>query len=83
MADTHVITALVKRRAELAGQIEAAHEGPRKMIADLETMDLAILPRPTHPRELPNQPGNLASSIVRRRKTRQQSSHGMMVKSGQ
>jgi hypothetical protein len=24
MADTHVITALVKRRAELAGQIEVA-----------------------------------------------------------
>ncbi len=39
MADPHVIAALVKRRAELAGQIEAAHEGLRKMIMDLENLD--------------------------------------------
>ena len=31
MAEPHVIIALGKRRAELAGQIEAAHEGLRKM----------------------------------------------------
>ena len=43
MADPHVITALVKRRAELAGGIEAAHEALRKMIMDLETLDAAIL----------------------------------------
>ena len=43
MADPHVITALVKRRAELAGKIEAAHEGLRKMIVDLENLDATIV----------------------------------------
>jgi hypothetical protein len=38
MADPHVITALVKRRAELAGQIEATHEALRKMVLDLENL---------------------------------------------
>ena len=42
MADPHVITALVKRRAELAGQIEATHEALRKMVLDLENLDATI-----------------------------------------
>jgi hypothetical protein len=36
MADSHVITALVKRRAELAGQIELTHEALRKITAKAE-----------------------------------------------
>src|SRR5262249_44371224 len=43
MADPHVITALVKRRAELAGQIEATHEALRKMVLDLENLDATIV----------------------------------------
>ena len=39
MADPHVISALVKKRANLAGEIEAAHEGLRQMIMDLENLD--------------------------------------------
>lgn len=42
MADPHVITALVKRRAELAGQIERTHEALRKMVLDLENLDATI-----------------------------------------
>jgi hypothetical protein len=45
MADPHVISALVKRRAELAGQIEATHEALRKMVLDLENLDATIHPR--------------------------------------
>jgi hypothetical protein len=43
MAGPHVITALVKRRAELAGQIEATHEALRKMVLDLENLDATIV----------------------------------------
>jgi hypothetical protein len=39
MAEPHVITALVKRRAELAGEIEATHERLRQMVLDLENLD--------------------------------------------
>lgn len=35
----YVVTGLVKRRAELAGKIEAMHEELRKLLADLETID--------------------------------------------
>jgi hypothetical protein len=38
----YVVTGLVKRRAELAGDIELAHELLGKMIADLENFDAAI-----------------------------------------
>ena len=34
---------LVKRRAELSGEIEATHERLRKMVADLEALDATIL----------------------------------------
>ena len=43
MAEPHVITALVRKRAELAGDIENAHEALRKMIHDLETVDATLL----------------------------------------
>lgn len=39
----YVLTGLVKRRAELAGEIEATHARLRKMIDDLEKLDSVIL----------------------------------------
>jgi hypothetical protein len=39
MADPHVITALVKKRALLAGNIENAHAQLRQMVMDLENLD--------------------------------------------
>jgi hypothetical protein len=38
-----VVSGLIKRRAELAGDIEKAHESIRRMIADLENLDATIL----------------------------------------
>jgi hypothetical protein len=38
-----VVSGLVKRRAELAGDIERTHETPRKMVADLENLDATIV----------------------------------------
>lgn len=35
----YMVTGLVKRRAELAGEIKATHEALRRMVADLETLD--------------------------------------------
>ena len=43
MAEPHVITALVRRRAELSGDIEITHERLSQMIKDLETLDKTIL----------------------------------------
>ncbi len=43
MADPHVITALVRKRAELAGEIEATHERLRQMLADLENVDATLV----------------------------------------
>jgi hypothetical protein len=37
-----VIAALVTRRTELAGEIEATHEALRKMVMDLENLDATI-----------------------------------------
>jgi hypothetical protein len=37
-----VVSGLVKRRAALAGEIEAMHEQLRKMVADLENLDATI-----------------------------------------
>jgi hypothetical protein len=42
MADPHVVTALVRKRAEPAGDIENAHEALRKMILDLENLDATL-----------------------------------------
>lgn len=39
----YVLQGLVKRRAELAGEIETAHERLRRMIDDLEKLDSVIL----------------------------------------
>jgi hypothetical protein len=39
----YVLTGLVKRRAEIAGEIEAGHERLKKLIADLEALDSTIL----------------------------------------
>jgi len=38
-----VVAGLVKRRAELAGDIEKAHESLRRMVQDLENLDATIL----------------------------------------
>jgi len=37
------VSGLVKRRAELAGDIEKTHEALRKMVLDLENLDATIL----------------------------------------
>ena len=42
MAEPHVITALVKKRAALAGEIEATHERLRQMVLDLENLDATL-----------------------------------------
>lgn len=39
----YVMTGLVKRRAELAGEIERTHEALRKMVIDLEHLDSTIV----------------------------------------
>ena len=38
----YVLTGLVKRRAEVAGEIEATHEKLRGTLANLESLDLTI-----------------------------------------
>ena len=38
-----VLSRLVKRRTELAGDIEKAHEALRRMVLDLENLDATIL----------------------------------------
>jgi hypothetical protein len=43
MADPHVITALVKRRAELAGDIETTQAKLKQMILDLDHLDRTLL----------------------------------------
>mgnify|MGYP007046919251 CR=1 FL=1 len=43
MAETHVISALVKRRADLTGEIERTHQHLRQMVLDLENLDATIL----------------------------------------
>jgi hypothetical protein len=43
MADPHVITALVKRRSELSGDIETTQKKLQQMILDLEHLDRTLL----------------------------------------
>jgi hypothetical protein len=38
----YVVSGLVKRRAEIAGEIEQIHEQLKKLLADLETIDDAL-----------------------------------------
>ena len=42
MADPHVITALVRKRGELAGQIDLAQTVVRQLVIDLDNLDAAI-----------------------------------------
>lgn len=42
MAETHVISALVEKRARLAGDIENTHAKLRQMVLDLENIDATI-----------------------------------------
>ena len=39
----YVLTGLVKRRAELTGEIERTHDKLRHLVADLEDLDATIL----------------------------------------
>ena len=39
----YVVTGLIKRRAELTGEIERTHESLRKLFADLESLDATLL----------------------------------------
>src|ERR1700730_8613325 len=39
----HVLSGLVRRRAQLAGDIENTHESLRKMVLDLESLDATIV----------------------------------------
>jgi len=43
MAEPHVISALVRKRAELAGDIERTQTQIRQMVKDLENLDATIL----------------------------------------
>lgn len=43
MTETHVMHALIAKRATLAGDIELTHEALRKMVMDLEHLDQTIL----------------------------------------
>lgn len=43
MAEPHVLTALVKKRAELAGDIENTQSKLRQLILDLEALDKTLL----------------------------------------
>ena len=38
-----VVSGLIKRRTELAGEIKRMHEALRKMVLDLENLDATIL----------------------------------------
>lgn len=42
MAETHVISALVKRRAELTGEIEYTQQRVKQLVANLEALDNTI-----------------------------------------
>jgi len=45
----YVLTGLVKRRAEVTGEIEAIHERLKGLLVDLENLDATILQfDPTH-----------------------------------
>jgi hypothetical protein len=43
MAEPHVVSALVKKRAELSGDIETTQAKLRQMILDLESLDKTLL----------------------------------------
>ena len=42
MAEQHVVTALIRKRAEIAGQLEAAQNTARQLIIDLDHVDATL-----------------------------------------
>ncbi len=42
MAELHVVTALIAKRAELAGQLDAAQAEVRRLIIDLDNLDATL-----------------------------------------
>lgn len=42
MAETHVVSALIRKRAEIAGQIEQTQSDLRQLIIDLDNLDATI-----------------------------------------
>lgn len=42
MAETHVVSALIRKRAEIAGQIEHTQSSLRQLIIDLDNLDATI-----------------------------------------
>jgi hypothetical protein len=42
MGDTHIMAALVRKRAELAGEIENTHAALKRMIGELEHLDSTL-----------------------------------------
>ena len=49
-----VVSGLIKRRAQLAGDIEKAHEALRGMVLDLENLDATGLSSPYTPKHHKN-----------------------------
>lgn len=43
MAEPHVVSALVKKRADLAGEIETLHQRITKLVSDVEAIDRSLL----------------------------------------
>ena len=43
MPESHVVSALARKRAELSGEIECIHQNLSKLIADLENLDATLL----------------------------------------
>ena len=43
MSESHVVSALARKRAELSGEIERTHQHLSKLIADLEHLDRTLL----------------------------------------
>lgn len=43
MADSIVVSGLIKKRAELASEIEATHARLHQMVADLENLDTTLV----------------------------------------
>ena len=42
MAEPHVVTALIRKRAEIAGQLEAAQNHARQLVIDLDHVDATL-----------------------------------------
>ena len=42
MAEPHVVTALVKKRGEISGEIEALHARVARLVSDLEAIDRSL-----------------------------------------